>query len=77
MRKIVLLGILTAGGLAVQAGVAAAGGGMGDPSTVLKEKNAICEMQRRGVGPMQPNMCLPELPVNAGDYRRANNRHSG
>ena len=36
--------------------------GMGDPSTVLKEKNAICEAQRRGQGPMYPNMCLPELP---------------
>ena len=76
MRKIVLLGIL-AGGLAVQAGVATAGGGMGDPSTVLREKNAICEMQRRGVGPMSPNMCLPELPVDASDHRRPDRRHSG
>jgi hypothetical protein len=37
--------------------------GMGDPSTVLREKNAICDMQRRGEGPLYPNMCLPELPV--------------
>ena len=41
----------------------AAAGGMGDPSTVIRQKNAICEMQRRGEGPLQPNMCLPELPV--------------
>jgi hypothetical protein len=39
-------------------------GGMGDPSTVLKEKNAICEAQKRGEGPLYPNMCLPELPVD-------------
>jgi hypothetical protein len=37
-------------------------GGMGDPSTVLKEKNAICEAQKRGEGPRYPNMCLPEYP---------------
>jgi hypothetical protein len=44
---------------------AAKSGGMGDPSTVLREKNAICEAQRRGVGPLTPNLCLPELPVGA------------
>jgi hypothetical protein len=43
----------------------AGSGGMGDPSTVTREKNAICEAQRRGEGPLHPNMCLPELPVDA------------
>ncbi|MDE3175489.1 MAG: hypothetical protein KGM15_05190 [Pseudomonadota bacterium] len=40
----------------------AAAGGMGDPSTHLREMNAICEMQRRGQGPLSPDMCLPEWP---------------
>jgi hypothetical protein len=64
MRNYVLIGILTASLGLIQTGVASAGG-MGDPSTVLKEKNAICERQRRGEGPLQPNMCLPELPVDS------------
>lgn len=46
-------------------------GGMGDPSTVMREKNAICEAQRRGEGPRSPDMCLPELPVDAYSARRA------
>ena len=41
----------------------AAGGGMGDPSVVLREKNAICDRQRRGELPPEPSYCLPELPV--------------
>ena len=38
-------------------------GGMGDPSTVLRQKNAICDQQRRGEIPPEPSFCLPELPV--------------
>ena len=38
-------------------------GGMGDPSTVLRQKNAICDQQRRGEIPPGPSFCLPELPV--------------
>jgi hypothetical protein len=75
MRKIVVFGILAVG--LIGAGPAFAAGGMGDPSTVIREKNAICEMQRRGVGPLQPNMCLPELPVDAVDHRRADRRRPG
>jgi hypothetical protein len=40
-------------------------GGMGDPSTNMREKNAICEAQRRGEGPLYPNLCLPELPPDS------------
>ncbi len=63
MRKIVTLG-LVALVLADFVTAAFAAGGMGDPSTVIREKNAICEQQKRGIGPMQPNMCLPELPLS-------------
>lgn len=38
-------------------------GGMGDPSVVLRQKNAICDQQRRGEIPAEPSFCLPELPV--------------
>jgi len=49
---------------------AVAAGGMGDPSTLLRQKNAICEMQRRGEGPRHPDMCLPEMPPGpVYDYR--------
>jgi hypothetical protein len=44
---------------------AALAGGMGDPSAHIKELNAICDLQRRGEGPLTPNMCLPELPVDS------------
>jgi len=37
-------------------------GGMGDPSTNTREKNAICEAQKRGQGPLYPNLCLSEYP---------------
>ena len=49
-------------------------GGMGDPSVVLRQKNAICEQQRRGEGPLYPNMCLPELPVGPV-YEERGRRH--
>jgi hypothetical protein len=62
MRKIVLLGVVAL--MLADFATAAFAGGMGDPSTVIREKNAICEQQKRGVGPMQPNMCLPELPIS-------------
>jgi len=25
-------------------------------------KNAICDAQRRGEGPLYPNLCMPEYP---------------
>jgi len=53
---------------------AVAVGGMGDPSTLLRQKNAICEMQRRGEGPRQPDMCLPEMPPASVYDRRAQGR---
>jgi hypothetical protein len=37
-------------------------GGMGDPSAILRQNNAICDAQRRGERPRYPDMCLPELP---------------
>ena len=63
MSKLWLLSLLTVS-LAV-AGSASANGGMGDSSAHLKEMNAICDMQRRGEGPLQPNMCLPEYPLGS------------
>ena len=57
MRKMCLAAMLV-----VLAPAAAFAGGMGDPSTVLRQNNAICEMQKRGEGPLQPNLCLPEYP---------------
>lgn len=54
--------------------VPAFAGGMGDPSAVLRQKNAICEQQRRGEGPLYPNMCLPELPVGPV-YEERGRRH--
>lgn len=49
-------------------------GGMGDSAAVLRQKNAICEQQRRGEGPLYPNMCLPELPVGPV-YEERGRRH--
>ena len=65
MRKLILFAVFS---LATTG--AAFAGGMGDSSAVLKEKNAICEMQRRGIGPLYPNMCLPELPLSAPEPQR-------
>jgi hypothetical protein len=62
MRKFMIVAAL-----AVVAAGPALAGGMGDPSTVLKEKNAICNLQRRGVGPLYPNMCQPEYPPGPVD----------
>lgn len=39
--------------------------GMGDPSAHLREMNALCDRQRRGEAPPQPNFCLPEYPPAA------------
>ena len=44
-------------------------GGMGDPSYILKQKNAICDAQRRGEGPLYPNLCQPEYPPYAQPER--------
>ena len=52
----------------------AVAGGMGDPSTVLKQKNAICEAQRRGEGPRYPDLCLPEYPLAPAYEDRANRK---
>jgi hypothetical protein len=62
MRRFIRLSTLSAV-LAVVAVAGAEAGGMGDPSTHMKEQNAICDKQRRGELPPNPNMCLPELPV--------------
>jgi hypothetical protein len=51
----------------------ATGGGMGDPSQHLKDMNAICEMQRHGVGPLSPNLCLDDYPVGPGARPRGSN----
>jgi hypothetical protein len=45
-------------------------GGMGDPSTHLREMNAICEKQKHGEGPLYPNLCLPEHPPAPVERRR-------
>ncbi len=45
-------------------------GGMGDPSAHIKEMNAICEKQKRGEGPLYPNLCLPEYPLAPVERRR-------
>ena len=55
MRKGLLALILAIG---CSAPALATGGGMGDPSQHIKDMNAICEMQRHGVGPLSPNLCL-------------------
>lgn len=64
MRKISRVQwFIVAAGL-VSAGPAfATGGGMGDPSTHIREMNALCDAQRRGQAPPNPNMCLPEYPL--------------
>jgi hypothetical protein len=36
----------------------------------LMHMNRICEMQRRGEGPMYPNMCLPEYPPGPVDRQQ-------
>ncbi len=73
MRHLIKLASLTVALGLIGAGSAfAGGGGMGDPSTVIREKNAICEMQRRGQGPLSPNMCLPELPPGPVYESRSN-----
>jgi hypothetical protein len=71
MRKLILISLA----LAPFGATAALAGGMGDPSANLKMKNAICEMQKRGEGPLYPNLCLEELPatpVEAPQRRRMN-----
>lgn len=60
MRSLVSVTLLLA---AFGSAPAFAAGGMGDPSTVLRMHNAICEAQRRGEGPLYPNLCLPEYPA--------------
>ena len=57
----------------VLASAAAQAGGMGDSSARLRQMNATCEAQKRGEGPLFPNMCLPEYPpapVESPERRR-------
>ncbi len=61
MSKLLLLSLLSASASLLPFGQASAGG-MGDPSTHIREMNAICDRQRRGEGPLYPNFCLPEYP---------------
>jgi hypothetical protein len=73
MRKMFLAGLVVGfGGLGAVPALAT-GGGMGDPSQHLKDMNAICEMQRHGVGPLSPNLCLDEYPVGPGQRPRGSN----
>jgi hypothetical protein len=70
MRKVLLAGLVVGfGGLGAVPAMAT-GGGMGDPSQHLKDMNAICQMQRHGVGPLSPNLCLDDYPVASVDHRR-------
>ena len=64
MRKFISLSLCSAllGGLASTSALAG-GGGMGDVGKFMREKNAICDQQRRGEAPPYPSQCLPELPV--------------
>ncbi len=62
MRKIIVVSVLAAAIGLLGAAPAFAGGGMGDPSAHLKEMNAICELQKRGQAPRNPDVCLPEYP---------------
>ena len=69
MRKLIIGSLL-----ATLAGVAAGGpavAGVGDVNAHVREMNAICERQRRGEGPLSPNMCLPEYPPASSDRNRA------
>jgi hypothetical protein len=59
MRK-GLLAFVVISGFSVPA---LASGGMGDPSQHIKDMNRICEMQRHGIGPLSPNLCLDEYPA--------------
>ncbi len=67
MRKILVISLT----LAPLGASAALAGGMGDPPANLK----ICETQKRGEGPLYPNLRLEELPatpVEAPQCRRMN-----
>jgi len=57
MRKLLIVSLLLAATPAL-----AGSGGMGDPSTHLREMNALCEKQKRGEAPRNPDVCLPEYP---------------
>ena len=50
-------------------------GGMGDSSANTREKNAICEAQKRGEGPLYPNLCMPEYPPDAVPAAMPNSRY--
>ncbi len=76
MRKFLLGSLIVASAALVGGAPAYAGsGGMGDPSTHMREMNAICEMQRRGEGPLSPNMCLEDYPIAPGDQHRAHSQN--
>ncbi len=75
MRKLVAGFLIVATFGLLGAAPAFAGGGMGDPSAHLKEMNAICELQKRGQAPRNPDVCLPEYPpgpVEGGRGRSGN-----
>ena len=38
--------------------------GLGDVAQNIRERNAICEAQKRGEGPLYPNLCWPDFPPN-------------
>lgn len=60
MRNVMRTVLLAAAVGSIGVGQAFAGGDAS--AALLRQKNAICEMQRRGQGPLYPSMCLPELP---------------
>jgi len=68
MRKILLAASLSVVFAPLAAERTLAMGGHDTPGAAhLREMNRICEMQRRGEGPMYPDMCLPEHPPASVD----------
>jgi hypothetical protein len=60
MRSLISLSMLSV--LLVGVTMTPAHAGLGDVGKFMRDKNAICEQQRRGELPPHPSQCLPELP---------------
>ncbi len=76
MRKFSRIALFFAAAGVVSAGPAFAnGGGMGDPSTHIREMNAGCDAQRRGEAPPYPNLCLPEYPLGPVSEDRRDHKY--
>ena len=66
MRKSSILALAAIAAALSSPGPAAANGGMGDSSAHVREMQAICEAQKRGEIPRNPDACLPRFPNQDG-----------